>query len=296
MLHIRTFYLNVPDEIKATNLVTDLNNSRIIRFCDHTISTYATIISKLSELFLNIELGASLGYINKPSYISIILPKWSIRKFKTTDAEDSFSRICWFIENMKPTTNGMVISIYRNQRNRELDFIDSHWNLNNLWITDKTWESKGNYVTVQYPEKIGDFWNQEKFYENWEVIKEYLILKNIEIKYISYQSSIQEVYELLLNTKLHIGYIGSCYFIAALTRTPTIGLGKESSQDPFIKHGRKNCWGIGSMAPDRVLQINPEGKIYNGFVMGSIDTTNTEYIKNLVSEVIENDNYDRFWK
>jgi hypothetical protein len=299
MLRIKTFYLNVPEEVKSEKKVAYPDTSRIIRFCNHTMATYATIVNKISEVFLNIELGVQYKYIKDPSYISIILPNLSPRKYQSFDPESTLERIYWIVSNLRPTTNGMVISVYINHEEYKLDIIDSHWNLNNLWINNETWQmfpDKGNYVTVQLPEKVGKFWNQEKFYENWEVVKDYLDSKNIETKFISYKTPIEDVYKLLLNTKVHIGYIGSCYFIAALTRTPTIGLGKESAQDPFIKHGRKNCWGNGSMAPNRVLQINPEGKIYNGFVMGSIDTTNTEYIKNLVLEVIENDNYDRFWK
>lgn len=297
MLHFKTYYLNVSDEIKLKKPKAELNSSRIIRFCNHTMATYASVVNKISEVFLNIELGVRHNYITDISYISIILPNWSSSKFKSEDSESTLFRICWFIENMKPTSNGLVISVYLNNDYHNLEQLDSHWNLNNLWIANKTWDissEKGNYVTVQHPEKNGLFWNQIKFYENWEVIEKYLAKKNIEIKTISYRTSIEEIYNLLLNTKLHIGYIGSCYFISALTRTPTLGLGKDPMQDPFIEQNRKNCWGTGCMAPDRVLQINSNGEVYNGFVMGSIDTMNTEYVKKLISDVIEKNNYDEF--
>lgn len=298
MLHIKTFYLNVPEEVESNGYRAAPYNSKVVRFCNHTAATYAPIVNKLSEVFLNIELGEQYNYIQNISYVSIIIPFNSTRRYKPGDTETTMSRILWFIKNMKPPTDGAVISVYLNRENPRLDHIDSHWNLNNLWVNKETWQmfsDKGNYVTVQLPEKTGEFWNQEKFYENWEVIKPYLDSKNIEVKFISYKTPIEEVNNLLLNTKLHIGYIGSCYFMAALTRTPTLGLGRDPIQDPFIKKGRKNCWGSSCMAPDRVLQTTGRGEIYNGFVMGSIDTTNTEYIKKLLSDVIEKNDYDEFW-
>jgi len=255
--------------------------------------TYATIVNKLSEVLLNIQLGVQEGFIKDPSYISIILPINANYKFKNSDKNLTKDRILWFIENIKPTSNGTIISIYISDKVQYL--FDSHWNLNNLWISKKTWKGNGNYITVQFPEKDGKFWNQTKFYKNWEIIEKYLKLKNIEIRSISYQTDIKSVYDLLLNAKLHIGYIGSCYFISALVRTPTLGLGREPSQDPFIKQHRKNCWGTSCMAPNRVLQIDSTGKVYNGFVNGSIDTTNSEYIEKLISDVIEKNNYDEFW-
>jgi hypothetical protein len=253
--------------------------------------TYAPIVNKISEVFLNIELGVQEGFIKGVSYVSILLPSNASRKFKPSDEDSVIERIEWFIRNFKPTTNGIVLSIYYSKSLER--FLDAHWNLNNLWISKETWEGKGNYVTVQFPEKKGDFWNSYKFYENWEVIKEYLDSKNIEIKEVSYETSLEETYRLLLNTKLHISYIGSSYFIASLARVPTIGLGKESSPDFTNGIIRKNCWGTGCMSINRVLQIDK--RIYNGIVKGSIDSTDTYYIKDLVMRVIEYNSYSEFW-
>jgi len=306
MLHFKTYYLNVPEKIELSRVKATPDNSTIIRFCNHTVTTYAPIVNKLSKVFLNIELGVKKGYIKDISYITIILPQNSFRKFKSTDEENTLKRFRWFIENLEPTTNGMVISLYIS-KDPILDRMDSHWDLNNLWISKEKWKGKGDYVTVQLPEKVGNFWNQHYFYENWSFIEKYLISKNIEIKYISYKDSIDKVYELLLNTKLHISYIGSTYFIGSLARVPTIGLGKSTRENtiryyrnkntvlPYVTDIRRNAWGTGCMASNRITQINENGNVYNGFVYGSIDVPSIHTANRLVRNVIENDNYKEFW-
>ena len=303
MLHFKTYYLNVPEEVELSGVKATPDNYTTVRFCLHTVTTYAPIVNKLSKVFLNIELGVKKGYIKDISYITIILPQNSFRKFKSTDEETTLKRFRWFIENLEPTSNGMVISLYIS-KDPILDIIDSHWDLNNLWISKEKWKGEGNYVTVQFPEKVGEFWNQYYFHENWRALERYFISKNIEIKYLSYKDPIDKVYNLLLDTKLHISYIGSTYFIAALARVPTIGLGKSQMEKeiryyqnlPYVTNIRNNAWGTGCMASDRIMQINENGDVYNGFVYGSIDIPNIQVANRLVQNVIENNNYEEFWR
>jgi len=306
MYHIKTYYLNVPKDVEDSGIKAVPESSRVVRFCMHTMHTYGTILSKLSEVFLNIELGVQEEFITDISHVCIILPKNLDKKFKPSDNESSLKRIEWFIKNLKPTSNGLVISVYHAVKVDSA--IDSQWNLNNIWTTKKTWNSPGNYVTVQFPENLSQAWNYKNFYENWDYIEKYLVSKNIEIKKISYKTGIDEVYNLLLNSKLHIGYVGSIYCLAALTRTPTLGLGrtphgkyikfykgKGNINFPYFENYRKNVWaGSSPMAYNRIMQIDSAGKIYNGYVDGSLDTEDLNQIKRVMINVIENNNYDEF--
>ena len=82
MLHFKTYYLNVPEKIELSGVKATPDNSTIIRFCNHTVTTYAPIVNKLSKVFLNIELGVKKGYIKDISYITIILPQNSLENLK----------------------------------------------------------------------------------------------------------------------------------------------------------------------------------------------------------------------
>lgn len=301
--YLKTYRYNTDSDEIATP-----NDSHVVRFCIHTMNTFAPVIDKLSEVFLSAQLSFQEGYSEGPKKICILIPSVLTEyKFKREDPETSLERIEWFIQNFKKPTCGVVVTFY-SSRDHELE-LDSHWTLTKLWQTEETWcqDNNSNYVTVHLPEPTSNVtWNKQKFYEIWNNIKSKVLDKGFAIKYISYATPYQDVYDLMTKTRLHISYVGGSYIFSGITKTPTIGIGIDRNKNkeshyivnglPFFYDGYpKNIWGIGPMQEDRVMQIDDNMKVINDYVHNVIDTTShTEAIK-LVEEALEG-NYTSFSK
>lgn len=94
------------------------------------------------------------------------------------------------------------------------------------WWLDEMWQEPSNYVTVQLVEPA--LWKHEDnpLY-NWRLVEDDVILNlaskfSVKIKVIDYQMKASEVHQLMLGSKLHIGYCGSTTNLAVATGTPTL--------------------------------------------------------------------------
>lgn len=306
--------MNTPSSlelIKTYRFDTDSNEtamsskSQIVRFCVHTIATFAPIVDKLSEAYLKAQLSYQDGVRNKdPAHVSVIIPKILIdRKYKEGDQENFLERILFFIENFKVPSGGIIVSVYSSDMDHNLD---SHWSLSNVWETKSLWKGDGSYVTVNLPESGSPTsWNKKDFYPIWNHVKDYLKSQNIEIKYISYDMRTEDIYKLLIHSQLHISYVGASYIFSTLTKTPTLGLGythnennyifKEISNLKFFINGYpKNLWGTGPMQNDRVMQVvGPNLKVGNDFIHHVKDCNDKENALKYTTSAL-NKNYSEF--
>ena len=129
---------------------------------------------------------------------------------------------------MAPPKNGMVVSVYISKGSQSR--IDSTWNLQHLWKSKETWSLEScdeNLLTYHTVEPGGVFWKVKDTYENILKAVEYAQDNGIRVKQISYSTDVNEAYEAILKSRLHVGYAGGSYFLASLTRTPTLGFGIE---------------------------------------------------------------------
>lgn len=300
--HLKTYHLNTD-----STEIAKPEDSYTVRFCMHTMHTFAPVIDKLSKAFLQAQLDYQDGYLDKPRKICVFIPKNLLNyKMKKEDAETSLERIYWFIENFKKPTCGVIVSFYASE-NHDHD-IDSHWCLSNLWPLEKTWQGQNsNYVTVHLPEPTSNvIWNKQNFETIWKYIKLLIRSKGLDIKFITYATSYKEAHELMINSKLHISYVGASYIFSGITKTPTIGIGVKRKKNPDIHdivHGLpfyydgypKNIFGLGPMQEDRVMQIDDNMKVYNDFVHHLIDTDETSEAIEYINKILSND-YSPFEK
>lgn len=299
--HIKTYYLGTDVQDRAVP-----EESETIRFCIHTMSTYAPIIDKLSEAFLKAQLAYQDGYLTGPKKLCILVPLDLVGyKHKPEDAETCLEGVLWLIENFKVPTCGMVISVYTSPNHeRELD---SHWTLTNIWTLKETWQGKNsNYITVHLPESGSDVnWNKQNFFALFDPIKKLFTDSGYDVKFITYQNRYDEIHELLKNSKLHISYVGATYIFSSIVKTPTIGLGVNRQKNmntffivdglPFYrKDYPRNIWGLGPMQEDRVFQIVDEENmtIDNDYVHHALDTNDAAVALSYAENVLNNDYRD----
>jgi len=295
--YLKTYRYNTDSDEIATP-----DDSHVIRFCIHTMNTYAPVIDKLSEAFLSAQLAFQEGYSKGPKKICILVSsRLTEYKFKPEDPETSFERIEWFIQNFKKPAGGVIVSFYASS---EHDIhLDSHWSLTKLWQTEKTWNSRdvGDYVTVHLPEASSNVtWNKQNFYPIWNNIEEDILDRGLEIKYVSYTTPYQELYDLMIRSRLHLSYVGASYIFAGITKTPTLGLGVDRGKNaeshyivdglPFYYSGYpKNIWGTGPMQEDRVMQIDDDMKVKNDYVHHVVETAQQTKADEYVHQVLGGD-------
>ena len=221
MNHLTTIFINTP---KDTTIVNP-NRSHCIRLDLMNSHAYAPLVCKLSEAFIKAQISFEEKMSSDPYEVSIVY-KW-VDKFKPEDPEDNFKRICWIIENMKPPQGGIKISIYQNS-NMDNWIIES-WTLRHMWETKQIWSKDAlteKYITVHKPEPLSiQNWNRVNIEECFEKVNTLADQYRFEVKEISYSTPISEVYKLLLGSSMHFSYVGGSYFLSALTKTPTVGVG-----------------------------------------------------------------------
>lgn len=222
---------------EKTSEVAQPGRSHLIRFCNGTKHATCTIASHLNEAFIKAQLLVNENISNKPFYISVLWPSsfYSIgRKRKEEDSESSYYKMKWYFENYIPPTNGLVVSFYI------APTIDARhesiWQARYVWPTKKQWNTTNKFISIQMPEKLmGRVVKKnlldKKFEEFIPVIESYAVLMNYDIKYINYSTPMEEAYKVMLETKCHITYEGSSYYMAASTGTPVIGINHNYSKD-----------------------------------------------------------------
>ena len=231
--HYETIHLGC----EKTAQIARPGRSHLIRFCNGTMHATCTIGSHLNEAFVKAQLLANENITNKPFYISVLWPTALTdigRKRKEEDSESSFYKMKWYFENYIPPTNGLVVSFYIvptiNAKH------ESIWQARYIWPTKKQWNTTNKFISIQMPEKLIGVAEKKdvldkKFEEFIPIIESYAVLMNCDIKYINYSTPMEETYKVMLETKCHITYEGSSYYMAASTGTPVIGINHNESKN-----------------------------------------------------------------
>jgi len=171
------------------------------------------------------------GVTREPFRISIILARHHTRKFKREDSERTIHRIEWLVKNFEAPKGGLIASFYIADEMHS--WVDSGFSTHSLWKLRTTWKGEGDYVTLQVPEgswEVGNEWKQKNMKGLLHRIDTLSLIYGFQVKNIDYTMSYEEVKNLLVNTKMHFSYIGASYFVAALMRVPTLGLGLEKEK------------------------------------------------------------------
>lgn len=211
---------------KPSDEVVEIHKSHVIRFCAETMNAHATVMHHIHSAYCKAQLLADEKISDKPFRISVLWPVWPDAKRKWEDKESAYEKMIWWFHNLKAPTNGLVVTFY-NTKNVAKKRMPTFWSTNHLWPTEKQWEPKGKYVTLQDIEHlIGNKLTKQYYLDNdkkyRDIIKKYAKDKNLEIKNVNYSMTNDEVYDLLLGSNYHFSYYGATYWFAASLNTPTI--------------------------------------------------------------------------
>ena len=206
------------------------HNSEIVRYSDNELYAYATLITLIGSAFAKAQLYYQENIIDKPYNISVIVSPDAFTKYKASDPDTKMERLEWLIENMATPGCGAIISIYvcdKIQRH-----MDSSYCFNTLWHTEQLWNgSESDYVTVQTHSEIdhnnGKSTHRVNVKESIATIRDVADFAGYKIIEVDYTTPIDELHKLLIGAKAHFGYIGSTGYMSALTRTPTIYIGRK---------------------------------------------------------------------
>ena len=283
----RTYYLGCDYDGTHANI----GQSETIRLCNHTAHPTCAQVDLLSAAFLKAQMLWQDKAITSPFRIAIIVARHHTRKFKPTDADRTIHRIEWLVKNFVPPSCGAIVSFYISDEMEA--WIDGGFSTHALWKTKQQWIGDGDYVTLQTPEGLSDSgnnWKQKNIQKLIESVRLNAIAHNLKVKYIDYTMSYDTVSELLMHTKKHFSYIGASYFIAALMRTPTVGLGLDKEKrkisiptGPGVEKQDEiymNIFTSSQPDPGHVKQIDDNMRVINSPVTTVYHTTSEIDIDN----------------
>lgn len=220
IIHLETIYKGCD----LSDLKANPAKSHVIRFCQHTSHSHATIMSLLSNAFLNAQQLADEKVSNEPYHIAIL---WTIdiqKKRKPENAETALETLRYFLLNLKTPANGAIISIYHVPDAYSAQA--TPWRHSQIWPFEKQWNPQGKYVTVHKAEPLmsktriqGTKNSEEKILP---LVKKYANQYGYDIKYIDYKMTAQEMYETMRYSDYHFCYAGATYFTAAMVGIPAI--------------------------------------------------------------------------
>ena len=230
--YIETVYFNVPDDGATNRSPAEPPYCAVQRWCGHTTPFVAPTVNNLSRHFNEAERLAQDGSTSEPYRLACVLPghlhpsvNW---KYKESDTQSVYETWTSYLKLMAPPKNGMIVSVYTSPGS--VSQIDSTWSLQHLWKSKETWSLEScddNLLTYHTVEPGGVSWKVNNTYNNILKAVEYAHERGVRVKQISYSTNVNEAYEAILKSRLHVGYAGGSYFLASLTRTPTLGFGIE---------------------------------------------------------------------
>lgn len=287
---IKTFYIGCPDD----GIPTDPVRSNVIRYCQHTLAALAPFITKMSHPFLQAELLNEEG-ISGPFELTILVPISAEYKFKEEDPETILERVLWLIGKMRAPKGGIKISVYVNEYLRGK--MDSGWDTHKLWEAKDIWQKDKteNYITVHRPETLAETtWNKRNADECFNMLFSCCRSANFRVVELTYSTPYEEMYQALLKTKMHFSYVGASYFMAALTKTPTLGIGLPENRSCTIadlsvdgaarRVISKNIFMMITADPGHFLKY--DNGVVNGVCETVYDTHNPFTVKKEIIKVI----------
>ena len=221
-----TIYKGVPNDGSRA----EIGRSHLIMMSNIDVAAYNNLVSILSDFFCKAQLSAQDDVSWGPLHLSVVVPAICLKKWKDDDGDTLIYRLWWIIDNLRDPINGVVVSIYINSNISGKD--ERPWAQNHLWQTKKTW--KPNWDKTISIQAHGEVQHQPshsaRLYlnESVEIIESMARSLNYDIKYVDYSTPIDDLYEIMLNTKHHFSYTGSTGYFAALTRTPTLYIGRHT--------------------------------------------------------------------
>lgn len=216
---IKTYYLNCESKEVATP------QNHTIRFDSFTLWPHCTFMSGLCYAFWKTQLLQQEG-LNEPRKICILVDEELLfRTRKPGNKSTGFEQIDWFLNNIEPPMNGVIVSLYTN---KVIKIIEDRWSPSTIWPLKKEWqwEGGGGYFTIQdtEPGVSTNKYSARALHRTREIIDNIEDYSVLPVKRINYTMSEEEIFSLLKYTNLHFSYTGGTYYTAGMIGCPTGGL------------------------------------------------------------------------
>ena len=218
---VKTYYLNCEDN---GEVATEQNDT--IRFDVYTLWPHCTFMSAMCYSFWKAQLMQQEG-LNEPRKICILVDKKIINeKAKKENKSTGIDMLDWFINNIQPTINGLIISIYSHKIT--VPYVEDRWSASTIWPLKKEWqwEGGGGYFTLQDMEdgvstrKKG----MKMTHETVDIIDNIYEHSALPVVKIDYKMSEEKLFKTLKYSNLNFAYHGGTYYTAGMIGCPTVGL------------------------------------------------------------------------
>jgi len=252
--------------------IAQLNSSHVIRFDNNNYHAYCPFVSMFGDVFFTAQQLQSEGILDRPYKVAVVIPK--IEKFKKEDAEDNFTRMKFILNNFIPPKYGIAITFYEHWQEKK---VQKPFGPFVMWPYKDQWkkENSDNYITIQRVEEIEDNINYPNAKEIFNRIVDECDKLAVKYKFVDYTTSMNELYNTLLKSKLLISYTGCSYYIAGGLNLPTLGFGdhRYSMTDNYVnrKHqGSKKlvptlttAWGEWCIHHGKILHYDEINGLHN---------------------------------
>ena len=255
--------------------------SEHLYICNSTTGHFLPIISKLSRAFINAELTP----LDTPYNLSIFLEPFTCNKFKKEDQETPYDMVVFLLKNFRRPARPLRVTIYLTIQT----ILNQNWDYSSLWALEHVHDKNNTekIITFQYPQ-AGMKATLTDAEECFRVAESYARAHDYKIRTIDYSMRYSDMTDLLLNATLHVSYIGASYYLAGLTRTPTLGIGHK----PNTKYG--NIFVPPFVSPENMIRFNNRFELVNGTIDYSIDTVDPNEIVPIINILKERDPCDFF--
>lgn len=237
--YIKTYYIGTTD-----NSIADISKSEIIYINSVGAHGWADTCSKISWAYMNAELRSKFS--NDPTHMCIIVSDYVFRKRKTEDEYYSYDRIEFLINNFRIPKNGCVITVYKistenegnifelenspyikSKQSREVEW---PFQTHNVWPMKKTWDKNSHKDYFSFQKTENKSFTKLTNIDIEEQIENVLNKYGYKIKFVDYTMKPERVYDIILNAKAHISYIGATWHFAHYIGIPVIDYGEHVHQ------------------------------------------------------------------
>jgi hypothetical protein len=282
MLHHRTYRIFPDGNIsKSGGKVRDAikyaipGQSHHVRFCHHTYHNTCSQIDLLSRAFADAQLYKDDGGDKDVFYISIVSHPQALKKYKPQDHETSMDRIEWLIREFQAPTIKLVISIYISET---MTLIESGFFTSTIWPFRRKWklEDTEKKVSIQDAEGMGDQWKMENTTELINMTKALSNMYDYTYVMLDYTYNYEDALTSILESKIHVGYVGATHFLALGACAPTVGFGIPTREMEYEGETiKRNIMGTSQTGPAHLRQRNPDTlEVEHRPILNAYTTTN----------------------
>ena len=264
MIHHRTYHL-FPDgriQTKTEKPLVEWNyanpgQSYFVRFCQHTLHNTCAQVDLLSRALADAQLFKDDNPEQETFFISVIVHESALEKYKPQDHQTSMDRIEWLIREFQPPTIKLVVSIYVCPT---MTYVESGFFTSTLWPFRRMWDKSlaDRHISIQAVESTYDNWKTENTTALIEMTEELCAMYGYATVRIDYTYNYEDVLQLILKSRIHVGYVGASHFLALAAGVPTVGYGIPYREEEY--EGRmigKSIMGTAQTSSLSTRQRNP---------------------------------------